>query len=639
MNVVSHFAQPLWIVAGLIAVPVVLLLYWQFDRLQRRRVAAFSLARDTDSAHFGVSRPLLWAKRSLLCVAVLAACVALARPLGAMRMQESERRGLDILFAIDTSRSMLTPDVKPDRLTRARLAVEDLLDQLNGDGVGLVAFAGEAFLQAPVTTDYDAFKESLDALDTHTIALGGTDIAAAIRLSESTLALRGDTQKVMVLITDGEDLAGDALLAAQAAAKKGTVIFTVGVGTAAGELIPIPDSSGGTEFVKDPDGKFVKSRLDSDMLRQIAATTGGVYTPLGAQGQGVVRLYEEKLKGLAQRQHADRQVAVYAELFQWPLGVAIALLSLAWLLGVSVRRRVAVSAPATAALLATLLCGVATVAAPRAWASPLTAQDEYQKGQYARAQREYAQSLKSDPSQSHLQFNLGAAAYKAGDFAAATSAFNNALKTREIPLQQSAYYNLGNALFRQGEKTVATDSQSTIATWQQSLGAFDTALQLKPSDADAKFNRNVVKTRLDELRRQQQQQQQQNQNGKDDKDKQQDPQEHKGQQNQPGQQGQQNQQQSQPNQHSQQNQQNQQTTQNQPRQQPAGPTKPQSGQRSGQGSEPGEAAAAQDIGKPDQLSRLEAEQLLDSVKGEERHLAAGVRNGKPENPAAPLRDW
>ena len=159
-----------------------------------------------------------------------------------MRMQESERRGLDILFAIDTSRSMLTPDVKPDRLTRARLAVEDLLDQLNGDGVGLVAFAGEAFLQAPVTTDYDAFKESLDALDTHTIALGGTDIAAAIRLSESTLALRGDTQKVLVLITDGEDLAGDALLAAQAAAKKGMVIFTVGVGTAAGELIPIPDS-------------------------------------------------------------------------------------------------------------------------------------------------------------------------------------------------------------------------------------------------------------------------------------------------------------------------------------------------------------------------------------------------------------
>jgi Ca-activated chloride channel homolog len=654
MNAVSHFAQPLWNLAGLIAVPTLLLLYWRFDQLQRRRVAAFSLARDTDSAHFGVSAPLLWAKRILLCLAVLAACVALARPLGAMRLEETERRGLDILFAIDTSRSMLTPDVKPDRLTRARLAVEDLLDQLNGDGVGLVAFAGEAFLQAPVTTDYDAFKESLDALDTHTIAMGGTDIAAAIRLSESTLALRGDTQKVMVLITDGEDLAGDALLAAQAAAKKGMVIFTVGVGTAAGELIPIPDSSGGTEFVKDPAGKFVKSRLDSDMLQKIAATTGGIYTPLGPQGQGVVRLYQDRLTGLAQRQHADRQVAVYAELFQWPLGVAIALLTLAWLLGVSVRRRVPAAAPATATLIAAFVVGLVMLAAPPAWASPLTAQNEYQKGQYALAQREYAQSLKTDPNQSHLQFNLGAAAYKAKDFAGATTAFNKALKTREIPLQQSAYYNLGNALFRQGEKVVATDPQSTIATWQQSLGAFDTALQLKPSDADAKFNRDVVKTRLDELRRQQQQQQQQqqkqNQNGKDDKNKQQGPQDQKdqkgqpgqngqhSQQNQPGQQGQQNQQNPQ-NQQNQPGQQNQQTTQNQQRPQPAGATKPQSGQQPGQGPQQDEAAAAQDIGKPDQLSPLEAEQLLDSVKGEERHLAAGVRNGKRENPTAPLRDW
>jgi Ca-activated chloride channel family protein len=638
MNVVSHFAQPPWILAGLVALPVMLLLDWRFDQLQRRRVAAFSLARDTDSAHFGVSRPLLWTKRTLLCLAVLAACVALARPLGAMRMEETERRGLDLVFAIDTSRSMLTPDVKPDRLTRARLAVEDLLDQLNGDGAGLVAFAGEAFLQAPVTTDYDAFKESLDALDTHTIALGGTDIAAAIRLSESTLALRGDTQKVMVLLTDGEDLAGDALLAAQAAAKKGLVIYTVGVGTATGELIPIPDSSGGTEFVKDPAGKFVKSRLDSDMLRQIAAATGGVYTPLGPQGQGVVRLYQDRLKGLAQRRHADRQVAVYAELFQWPLGVAIALLSLAWLLGVSVRRRVPVATPATATLIA-LVVGFVLMVAPRAWASPLTAQNEYQKGQYTQAQREYAQSLKSDPNQSHLQFNLGAAAYKAGDFAAATTAFNSALKTREIPLQQSAYYNLGNALFRQGEKVVTTDPQSTIATWQQSLGAFDTALQLKPSDADAKFNRDVVKTRLDELRRQQQQQQQQqqqnqNQNGKDDKDKPQDQKDHKGQQSQNGQQNQRNQQQNQ-----QQNQQGQQAQQGQQGPPPAGPTKPQSGQRPGEGPERSDAAAAQDIGKPDQLSPLEAEQLLDSVKGEERHLAAAARNGKPENPAAPLRDW
>jgi Ca-activated chloride channel homolog len=358
MSPVTHFGQPLWIAVGLMAVLVALLLFWRFDRLQRRRLMAFSTARDTDSALFGVSRPLLWTKRVAFCLALLAVCLALARPLGSMQMQESERRGVDILFAIDTSRSMLTPDVKPNRLTRAKLAVEDLLDHLNGDGVGLVAFAGEAFLQAPVTNDYDAFRETLESLDTHTIALGGTDIAAAIRLSESTLALRGDTQKVMVLITDGEDLAGDALLAAQAAAKKGVIIFTVGVGTAAGDLIPVPDGAGNVQFVKDPAGNFVKSRLDADMLTQIAAATGGVYTPLGPQGQGIVTLYDERLKGFAQRQHTDRQIVVYAELFQWPVGVAIALLTLEWLLGVSVRRRVLVAAPATTALALAVFVGL-----------------------------------------------------------------------------------------------------------------------------------------------------------------------------------------------------------------------------------------------------------------------------------------
>ena len=555
-----------------------------------------------------------------------------------------ERRGLDILFAIDTSRSMLTPDVKPDRLTRAKLAVEDLIDRLSGDGVGLVAFAGEAFLEAPVTTDYDAFRETLQSLDTHTIALGGTDIAAAIRLGVSTLAMRGDTQKVLVLITDGEDLAGDALFAAQAAAKQGMIIYTEGVGTTAGELIPVPDGAGGSQFVKDPAGNFVKSRLDADMLTRIAAVTGGVYTPLGPQGQGVVKLYEEKLKGLTQRQHAERQIAVYAQLFQWPLGAAIVLLILHWLLGVGVRRRMAVAVPANAVRVAALLLAVAMVGGMgRARASPLTAQDAYEHAQYSKAQRDYAQSLKKDPNRTRLQFNLGAAAYKAGDFTTAAAAFNNALRTREIPLQQSAYYNLGNALFRQGEKGVSTDPQTTIKTWQQSLGAYDTALQIRPTDADAKYNRGVVQRRLDELQRQQQQKQKKNQNDKQDqndkndqngKNKPQDNQQQKSQQNPNGQQGQQGQ----PNQPNPQ-------TPNQPGQPPP-PTQPDPGQQPGQ--QPAQpppqqkngAASPQDIGKPDQMSALEAAQLLDSAKGEERHLGIGVRNGKPENPAAiPLKDW
>jgi len=660
MTLLSHVAQPQWLLAGVLAVPLVLLLYGGFDRLQRRRVRAFSLARDSDAASFAVSRPLQWLRRILFALVVLASCVALARPLGSMRMEESERRGLDILFAIDTSRSMLTPDVKPDRLSRAKLAVEDLLDRLNGDGVGLVAFAGEAFLQAPVTTDYEAFRETLDALDTKTIALGGTDIASAIRLSESTLALRGDTEKVLVLITDGEDLGGDALLAAQAAARQGLVIFTVGVGTEAGELIPIPDGGGGTTFIKDPSGNYVKSRLDAEMLRKIAAITGGVYVPLGPQGQGVVKLYEDKLRNLSQRQLADRRVAVYAELFQWPLGAAIGLLILKWLLGVGVRRRVPSVAPTGAPLVAAAAIALVLVAAPRAHASPLTAQDEYDAGQYTQAQHDYAQSLKLDPNQSHLQYNLGNAAYMAGDFTAAAAAFNNALKTQEIPLQQSAYYNLGNALFRQGEQAVKTDEEATKKIWQQSIGAYDTALQLRPGDGDAKYNRDLVQMRLNALNRKpkpppqnkQNQQNQKNQQNKQDQKSQQgqggkgDPQDKQNQQGQQNQQNQQNQPDQQGQKQNQQNQPNQQGQQNQPSQQnPQGQPQPNGQNQQNPQNKPGEPGpqhpqpAAQDEGKAGQMSRQEAEQLLDSTKGEERHLMIGTRNGRPENPPPPLKDW
>ncbi len=353
-------------------------------------------------------------------------------------------------------------------------------------------------------------------------------------------------------------------------------------------------------------------------------------------------LYQDKLKGLAQRQHADRQVAVYAELFQWPLGVAIALLSLAWLLGVSVRRRVSVAAPATATLIAALLFGVAMMAAPRAWASPLTAQDEYQKGQYAQAQREYAQSLKSDPNQSHLQFNLGAAAYKAGDFAAATAAFNNALEDPGDSAAAKCLLQPRQCLVPPRGEGCRDRSAGHDKTWQQSLGAYDTALQLKPADADAKFNRNVVQnaagriapaaaaTATAESERQGRQEQTAGSEGPEGPERTAEPSSRTNEVNRASRTN--NRISSRISRASKisrtSNRNAASRSRGQPNLQPD--RRPSSSEA---------AAAAQDIGKPDQLSRLEAEQLLDSVKGEERHLAAAVRNGKPENRAAPLRDW
>ncbi len=187
---------------------------------------------------------------------------ALAGPLIGYHWEKISRRGNEVVFAIDTSRSMLTPDVKPNRLTRAKLAIDDMASQLEGDGIGIVAFAGSAFLVCPLTLDYGAFHESLDAVDIHTIPRGGTNISSAILEARAALRRRPGSDRILILVTDGENLEGDALAAAtQAARQDGLKIYTVGIGTAEGDLIPLPSDQGGG-FVKDETGALVKSHLD-----------------------------------------------------------------------------------------------------------------------------------------------------------------------------------------------------------------------------------------------------------------------------------------------------------------------------------------------------------------------------------------
>lgn len=287
-----NFAQPYWLLAGLAACLFLLWRYRAFNRQQRTALARFVSPRLSAKLTATVSARRRRLKQGVFIAGVACLFIALARPQIGFRWQEVHRKGIEVLVAVDTSKSMLTQDVKPDRLDRAKLAVNDLVSKLDGDSVGLMAFAGEAFLQCPFTADYDAFRESLDSIDTTTIPRGGTDIGGAIREAQSVLDARPGKEKILVLITDGEDLGGDAVAAAQAAGKDGVKIFTVGVGTAAGELIPVLGANGETDFVKDDSGQFVKSRLDETALKQIAAATGGMYEPLGQQGQGLTTIFD-----------------------------------------------------------------------------------------------------------------------------------------------------------------------------------------------------------------------------------------------------------------------------------------------------------------------------------------------------------
>ena len=331
-------AEPLCMLAGLAACGALAWAWRRYDARQHAALATFASPhlRAQLTASFSAARRN-W-KRGLFLAATGCLFVALARPQAGFRWEDIKRRGIEVIFAVDTSRSMLTPDVKPDRLTRAKLAVDDFVSRLDGDGVGLIAFAGDAFLQCPITIDHDAFHESLAALDTTIIPRGGTDIASAIREAQTALQNRPNNDKILVLLTDGEDLAGNDLGAAQAAAKDGLKICTIGVGTANGDLIPIPAEQGGG-FVKDESGQFVKSHLDEAGLKAIATATGGIYAPLGAQGQGLATIYQQALAPLATHELASRQQKIYTERFQWPLAASLALLLASTFIGT--RRRLA----------------------------------------------------------------------------------------------------------------------------------------------------------------------------------------------------------------------------------------------------------------------------------------------------------
>ncbi|GBE51867.1 von Willebrand factor type A domain protein [bacterium BMS3Bbin14] len=501
-----HFAQPLWLWAGLAACLGVIV----FLRLSGRR-------RQDDLKHFAASHllgrltnnvsPARRVIKNTLVVLALACCfIALARPQYGSRWIEVQRRGIDILFAVDTSKSMMARDIKPDRLERAKLAIKDFVGRLGGDRVGLLPFAGSAFLMCPLTLDYAAFDFSLDALDTNIIPKGGTDLAAAIKAAESVLA-NETNHKILILVTDGENLQGDALAAAREAKKHKMIIYTVGVGTPKGELIPLPRQGKG-KFLQDSSGRFVTSKLDETMLTKIAAATGGLYVPLGAVGQGLETIYQRKLALAPKEEHGQRLQKVPVERFMWPLAAAVLLLTFEFLLsgrkpawsfhlpfiktaGRRSRRNL------TLFLVACLLAGMWP---GRSLASP--GEKHFAAGKFEKAEQYYRKALKDDPDNPVLNFNLGDAAYKDKRYDQAIAAFKRALRSDDLGLQAKSYYNLGNARFRLGQQTLKSDPEHALQMWQEALKSYESSLKLAPNDQDARYNRPLVKKRLEKLQKQ-----------------------------------------------------------------------------------------------------------------------------------------
>ena len=660
-------ASPPWLLAAVAAAIALLLLWRRADRSRRAALERFASPQLLGDLTASVSARRRSVKRALVVAGVLLAGLALAGPQYGFTWEETQRRGIDVLIALDTSRSMLAQDVAPNRLERAKLAVRDLVDQLGSDRVGLIAFAGSAFLQCPLTLDHAAFLESLDALQPGVIPTPGSDLASALRTAEQALATEQRNVKLLVLFSDGEDLGGSAIEAAKHAAEQGIRVFTVGVGSDNGELIPVPSAKGGTEFLKDPQGQYVKSKLDAETLRQVAELTGGFYEPLGRRGEGVTAIHDRALAPLPKEELASRMRRVPIERFQWALAVALLCLGLEPIVRERVSRgRRPRGAGASGVV---LLLGSLAVAGAANAASVREAQRLYADGKYAQALAEYQAAVGDQPTP-QLDFNMGAAAYKAGQYGDAAGAFARALGSEDPKLQEQGFYNLGNAQFRLGEQTKESKPQQTMQAWQQALDAYESALKVDPKDEDARYNRDFVKHALEELQKQQQQKQdqkdeqekQKQDDKKDDQQQQQDGEKQQDQQNGDDQKQQQEQQQQNDQKKDEQEKQDQQqdggepqpTPDQQQKQQPkdgSDDRKQDQEQQPSQGDQPKpddqqEPGDSEQTGKPQQqpgqMSPDEARDLLDSLKDGEENLQQLDQNAQQQRRGRPReqeRDW
>ena len=494
-----HFAQPLWILAGLVACAGVVGLFIRFDRRREADLTKLIHPRFRQRLTEGFSPGMRNLKRGLWLIAVLLVFTAVARPQKGYEWREVKRKGIDILFAVDTSRSMLADDLTPNRLERARLGIIDFVSHLEGDRVGLIPFAGSAFALCPLTLDYEAFRESLNALNTDLIPRQGTDLASAIKEAERLFKENGNNHRVLVLLTDGEDLQGDVIDAAKAAAKNGMAIYTIGVGSPDGSTIPLVMRNGRKDFVRDETGKIVRTTLDESTLKKIATETNALYVPLGRGAEGLNTIYQERLRLVPKSEMDQRMERIPLERFEWPLGAAILLLLLEFF--ITDRRRVKKvrSLPSAARRhkivpQTTALIGLAFI---------LSGASE-------------TVSAAQDPRRI---YNEGTDAYTKGDFAKASESLRSSLRTQDLALQQRSYYNLGNTLYRTGQGTLEKDPEATIKIWEESLKAYQDALSLNAADEDAAYNKALVEKKLEELKKQQKQDdKKEDQDKKDEKD-------------------------------------------------------------------------------------------------------------------------
>jgi Ca-activated chloride channel homolog len=468
-----------------------LLLFVLYGVRKRRRIL-FSWAkgkgRTAIAAEGDTHRRFI--KAGLILLSLFFLTIALSGPQYGFKWEEVEQKGVEIIVALDCSKSMLAEDIKPFRLERAKREIVDLLSMLEGDRAGLAAFSGTAFLQCPLTLDYSAFYIFLNALTPDYLPKGGTDLSAALGVTLDGFSDKSSAEKAVILITDGENTGDDTTEAIERAREEGVKIFTIGVGTPGG--VPIPDETGG--YKKDDSGSIVVSRLDEGLLEKIAQGTGGVYVRSVAGDMDLKRIYENEIREKMETATiATGKKKVWQDRFQWFLAAALAAL---------------IAEMAVPAVRKTAVLLVAAISFCMFSPLPTHAQNAYdavKKGVAAYDAQKYDKALEHfidaqirDPEKSEIFYNIGNAYYKLGRFDEAVKNYSAAVKSEDPVLKERAYYNMGNARFRQQQL-------------KEAVSDYRSALDIDPGDQQASENLAFA----EKVMEQQQQQENQSENSKE----------------------------------------------------------------------------------------------------------------------------
>ena len=503
-----RFEDPiyLWL---LVLIPILALVRFVSYRNQKKRLHKFGEPQLLKNLMPDVSRFRPSVKFWVLQAALALLILMLARPQMGTKISHEKRTGIETIIALDISNSMRAEDIVPSRLDRSKMMIENLVDHFTNDKIGLIVFAGDAFVQLPITSDYVSAKMFLSSIDPSMMATQGTDIAAAIDMATNSFTQEEGIGKAIIVITDGEDHEGGALQAAEAARKKGMCVFVLGVGSAQGAPIPIPGTG---DYMKDNTGNTVMSALNEDMCRQVAQAGGGAYIHVENNSAAQQRL-DNELDKLAKKETSTTVYSDYDEQFQ-AFGI-LALLLLILEICILDRRNPLlkrISFFGTRKSVVTIFLLMITVSTFAQTDRQYLRQGnkQFNAGDYANAEVSYRKALEKNPRNPQAIYNLGNALMAQKKDSASIEQFQNAAKLETNPLRKyQSFHNIG--VICQSHKM-----------YGEAIEAYKSALRLNPDDDETRYNLVLCKHQKQKQdQKKQDQQQNKNDQKKDDQKEQQ----------------------------------------------------------------------------------------------------------------------